>query len=82
MVHHGPGSGMVVYINGELKKEAKWRKSYRSRTMSGRGQLGIGRFVRGKSRYADVIVDELKFYNKPLTPDQILLDYNSSNQSI
>ena len=70
MVYHGVGVGITVYQDGrEIGTDTE--KVVLSKP-AGNGQVVIGRRNNGAMHhYASVSVDEIKFYNRQLTQQEI-----------
>ena len=74
MVYHGMGQGITVYENG--RKIGSDTDKYFSEAVTGKprgnGQVFIGIRNHGNGdRYASVSVDEIKFYNRQLSEEEI-----------
>ena len=80
LVSYGPPYEIAVFVNGELKAHNPSRSDPDGDEVEAGqlGQLALGRSIEQSTIYSDVIVDELKFYNKPLNTDNILLVYSPS----
>ena len=69
LVINGVGEGLNVYINGELEGNAGLE---RYNVESGDGRMVIGRRYTNKDKYyVTVMVDEMTFWNRNLTTQEI-----------
>ena len=79
MVYHGVGVGITVYYDGRVigtdtEKEGLSKPA-------GNGQVVIGKRYSGKGdEHATVSIDEIKFYNKALSPEEIGNMYQKSKK--
>ena len=68
MVYHGVGQGITVYHDGtEVGTDIE--KAFFGPKPMGNGQTLIGK--RGSGSYTSVSVDEIKFYNRQLSQEEI-----------
>ena len=68
MIYHGVGLGITVYHDG-TEVGADTEKAFFGPKPMGNGQTLIGK--RGASSYTSVSVDEVKFYNRQLSQEEI-----------
>ena len=72
----GPSDGIRGYIDGEEKASGTHKTAFA--TSAGDGRIVVGRlFTDRDEQYTSVQVDELIFFNAPLTSDDVQLIYNS-----
>ena len=74
MAYHGVGQGITEYVDGsQIGTDTSKQSGHNG---MGTGQVSIGRRVfSGGSTYASVHVDELRMYNKKLSPEEIAKMY-------
>ena len=70
MIYHGVGQGITVYQDeSKIGNDTSKGVSY---TPTGNGQVVIGKRNGGQgNRYTSASVDEIKFYNRQLTQQEI-----------
>ena len=64
------GNNINIYVNGRLRKSV-------AVSGSGRTTGGIRMAAEYPGRQFSGIIDEVKIYNRPLTQEEVLMDYNS-----
>ncbi len=75
IVYHGPEGGISVYINGSLVETDSFGPDHSHEETTGNVVLGRTYAMKDR-RYANVTVDELMFWDKPLSTDVIQKLYN------
>jgi hypothetical protein len=67
----------LIYVNGTLSVSQSLETSTMN-TVRNENFIGMGRYGE-YSHFSNILLDEIKLFNKELTPKQVLLDMNASD---
>ena len=72
-----PGEGIAIYHDGVLIDSSDFKHEYASDPSDGLLVIGKGKTGGGIDDYSSVVADELRLYNRKLTPAEIATLYNA-----
>jgi hypothetical protein len=69
-----------IYVDGKVSANTTGQNLfYTMNTVSDNNFIGMGTSLNGSQFISNIVLDEIKLFNKALTPEQVLLDVNASD---